>query len=146
MLDDRRKFVALGYLHADAGDVDIGDFQLTADIDQIPVHLDRTAARPNDLTADHAFVAAATGAEDPERLAAILPQPAGIGLDDIFLEQLQKFLLLLRRRRPPIPAEHELADAGNVEIVAEQLTEPSQALRRGDVRPKHLDGFGAKGA
>src|SRR6516165_5172892 len=144
MLDYGRKLVALRDLHADAADIDIADSELAAAIDQIPVDLDRAAARPDDLAADHCLLAARAGSGHLERLAAVLGKPGGIGLHDVVLEQLQKCLLLLRRRGAPIAAEHELADPGDIEIVLEELAEPRQTLRRGDTRPEHLDRLGAE--
>src|SRR5882672_5952824 len=89
-LDDRREFIALGHLHADAGNIHIGDLGLATLVNDIPVDLDRVAAATHDLAADDDFVAVRPVADDPERFAAILGEAAVISLRDVLLEQLEK--------------------------------------------------------
>src|SRR5713101_3951991 len=131
-LDHRGELVALRHLHADAADIDIGDLVGTA-ADQIPVDCDATAALANDLAGD-------------DRLAAVCAEPGAVGAHQIFLEQPEKILLFLWRGDPPIAAENELADAGQIEIVAEQFAEAGLTLQFGDARAQHLDGLLAERA
>src|SRR5216684_4439752 len=144
-LDHRGELVALRHLHADAADIDIGDLVGTA-ADQIPVDCDAAAAGANDLAGDDRLVAVRAHAGDAERLAAVCAEPGAVGAHEIFLEQPEKILLFLWRGDPPIAAEHELADAGQIEIVPEQLTEAGLTLQFGDARAQHLDGLLAERA
>ena len=127
-LDYRGEFVALRHLHADAGDIDVGDLVSPALIDEVPIEADRTA-RQHDFAVDNGFVAARASADDPEQLAAEAAEASRVGTHDIFLEQLQKFLLFLRSGGAPIAAENKAANAGHVEIGAEQLAEAVHTLR-----------------
>src|SRR6266480_2778545 len=83
-LDYRGEFVALGHLHADAADIDVGNLGRAAAVDQIPVDHDPAAVRTVDLAGDDSFVAGRPAADDPERLAAIFAEPRGVGLHDVF--------------------------------------------------------------
>src|SRR5829696_6508715 len=139
-LDHRGELVALRHLHADAGDIDVGNLVPPALMNEVPVDLDAAAVGAHDLAADDGLLAAApAGAGDAERLAAVLGETGAIGAHDVFLEQREKFLLLLRRRAAPVAPEHEPADARHVEIVVEQYAEPRQALRRRHARPENLN-------
>src|SRR5207249_5833079 len=104
-----------------------------------PVDLDAAAVRAVDRAGDDGLIAGRPAAEDTERLAAIFAEPRGVGLHDVFLEQPQKFLLLLGGCGAPIAAEHELPDARHIEIVAEQLAEARDPLRGRDARAEDLD-------
>src|ERR1044071_2503847 len=138
-LNHRREFIALRYFHADATDIHIGDLQSTAAVYQKPVDLDRRRTRTSYLAGHDNLVARRPAAGDPERRAAILAESGAVGLDDIFLEQLQEFLLLLRSGRAPIAAEHELADARDIEIILQQFAKSGLPLLRRHARPQDLD-------
>src|SRR3954462_10480228 len=75
-LDDCGELVALCHLHADAGDIDVGNLVLPAVIDEIPIEADRTAGQ-NDFAADDGLRAVRVDAGDPERLAAETAEAAG---------------------------------------------------------------------
>src|SRR5437588_311523 len=79
--------------------------------------------------------------DDAERLAAVCAEPGAISAHEIFLEQPEKILLFLRRGDAPIAAEHELADAGQIEIVSEQFAEAGLPLHLGDAWAQDLDGL-----
>ncbi len=125
-LDHRGELVALRHLHADAGDIDIGDLVPPAVIGEIPIDADRTAGE-HDFAADHGLSTARVGAGYPERLAAETAEAGAIGARDIFLEQRKELLLFLRGGGTPVAAENETANAGHVELAAEQRAEPAQA-------------------
>src|SRR6185437_10672636 len=143
LLDHRGEFVTLGHFHADPGDIGVGDLPAAA-IDQIPIDLDLAAVVARDLAEDDGLVAVRPGAYRAKRLAGIFGQPGAVSLRQVFVEQLEELLLLLRRGHPPIAPEDELADAGNVEIRGEQLAEPLETLRRRHILAEHLDRLGAE--
>ena len=116
-LDHRGEFIALRHLHADPADIHIGDLQSAAAVDQKPIDLDRLAAGARDLAGNRDLVAGRPAADDPERRTAIFAQAGAVGLDQVFREQLQEFLLLRGGGGTPIAAEDELADPGDVEVV-----------------------------
>src|SRR5205823_5432644 len=76
-LEDRGEFVALRHLHADAADIDIGDFGRAASLDDIPVDENPAAVRAIDLARDNRLAAARPSAEDAERLAPVFAKPGG---------------------------------------------------------------------
>src|SRR5689334_11568953 len=116
-LDHRGEFVALGHLHADPADIDVGDLECPAAIGEIPVDQNPSGIGAVDLAGDDDLIAGRSATENPERLAAIFAEPRRIGLHDVFLEQPEEFLLLFRAGGAPIAAEHELSDAGDIEII-----------------------------
>src|SRR4051794_11531641 len=82
-LDYRGEFVALRHLHADAGDINVGDLVSPALIDEVPIEADRTA-RQHDFAVDDGFVAARASAVDPEQLTAEAAEASRIGAHDVF--------------------------------------------------------------
>src|SRR5215831_6837045 len=138
-LDDRCEFGALCHRHANAVDRDIADLVPPVAVDQVPINLYwQRAGRANDLACHDGFLRAGPAAGHFERFAAISSQLVAVDQSDVIFEQLDEFLLLFLGGRLPIPPEHKTSDAGNVEILAEQVVKSGYPVRRGRVLAEHL--------
>ena len=138
VLDNCGELVAVRHLHADAVDIDVLDLVIAAVVAEVLVDPDRLPGLTHDLAAHDD---SAPFGRLPVTGTAVrrIREPVAIGPRDVFLEQLQELLLLFGTRRPPVAAEHELADAGDIEIGAEQLAEMGGTLSGRYLRAERLD-------
>src|SRR5215469_5400850 len=129
--------------HAEPIDDDVADLVLAVACTQAPIDFERLnrlalprprAGAARDLAGDDrsVLIGSATGHSGATAAISVLQQPFAVGEDDKVLEQPQEFLLLSWGEHRPKPTENKATQAGDVEILAEQLAKSGQfPLRRG---------------
>src|SRR6516225_3776213 len=123
-LKNRREFGALRDCHTDTLDDNVADFVEAVSAHQSPVDLDRrSAAWADHVGRDNNAIAVASATTHFHCLAAKVRQPRRVHENDIVLEQLHEFLLLLVAGSSPVTAENEPRKPTTIEIGAEQLAE-----------------------
>src|SRR6516165_10279814 len=124
------KFGAPIRRHAEPIDDDVTDLVLAIACVQAPIdfeRLNRLVRAARDLAEDDRAVLIEPANGHPGAIAAIgvFQQPLTVGEQDEVLEQPQEFLLLRRGENRPKPAENKATQAGDVEILAEQVAKSS---------------------
>src|ERR1700722_1549178 len=116
-------FRALGHRHTDPVDGDILDSVMTVADRKPPIHGNRRAL-PGDDTAGYDDAVGGSPAATYDKIpVARLRQAPTVDIDEPLHEEIGKLLPLTRARDAPIGAEHKAGDAGQVEILPEQLSE-----------------------
>jgi len=131
-LDDAFELVAPRYGHAEAVNKKVADFVHTVAPSQTPIDLDRlTRPDADDLAGDDRSIRIQSAAGYPREgaVGGEIRQSVTVGVYDVRLEEGEKLLLLHWTQHPRKTAQNKPAEAGDVEVLSEQLAKPCKPLR-----------------